>query len=693
MDESAQSFAELIEDIDVKSSPSKVKIVLKEVEDMVKDWEKSSKLFDRLLVFLYRIVFVHFIPLFDDEERDCFYSIISTCPLDLVLLHALKCENVDLTLQILKFVENLGFEPFFIENGCKLPPQTTCDLLISIPDKVSNLCFHNDRDIPRNLQPAVFYSIVFSSMEKTILSKPSMISKPFVSRLISRLAMQSYAGPIAKLILRILDTRASETIIEIITNTSPQCIPNLIKALVLSSASSKHLKQMFAKSLKDPSDRISDPTARSLTFEVLCGSVLTSEQSQAVVDLLFESSGRFESTFTDLSFVWNDVSFMHSASIPHQKSLGVILCMFLLKMENSTMITEGIQIRLESNDKELQTLAMQVAKALSSQMLPDYKFEGETLDPVEIPSENESEDSIDEDPNDPWEDCSEDSPSYLEVLDRVQMTSSRKKGIKTPIYPLEILEYLRKGRKDGEDYAYCEKALERLVSDENMLTFDTPTLEDIIDQLLFINGSKDSVETAMRKLTFEYFGDIHVFLCNKLTSRSLTTSDKLLLLRIIRDTSISLCSHKSKGSPNLFYGHGASLYNALENNFISLNAPLRDPALIAQYISTLAVVLECCKVSHTQSAQMQSILSSLWTLCIHLTGNREILIRRSVLFAFAKIFTISSSEIIQSRFTNGILHATQWLLLMSKDGDKVCRQMASVCLEQMQSKLPKLVLQ
>eukprot|EP00475_Leptophrys_vorax_P023655 TRINITY_DN3240_c0_g1_i8.p1 TRINITY_DN3240_c0_g1~~TRINITY_DN3240_c0_g1_i8.p1 ORF type:complete len:384 (+),score=96.80 TRINITY_DN3240_c0_g1_i8:238-1389(+) len=320
------------------------------------------------------------------------------------------------------------------------------------------------------------------------------------------------------------------------------------------------------------------------------------------------------------------------------------------------------------------------------------------------------------------------------------------KAVPEPVLPGEILDYLSKGKKDLQYAEYSEAALRRLAGLELDSRFETS--KDVISRLLrhllaveVMDSTKELRYQGLCKLSCKFPKEASAFLIEQLPSNSLTVSDRILLLRVIRDVSLALSeakvsfmnSSKSSSAPKKamkrpqvsksrqqsaqliaeriqsktricgqkklqISGGGGSTKLVQVNKFMDIAGHFFFPILphvaaicrgfseallLSQVILTLASVLESAFNALAPHEITRRMSRELWELLNAVKLNKNPLVRRNCVFALSRILLVLPDYVLSEEFGgNELEEVISWLMMTaSSDPDEICKDCSIMCVK------------
>jgi hypothetical protein len=297
--------------------------------------------------------------------------------------------------------------------------------------------------------------------------------------------------------------------------------------------------------------------------------------------------------FQSLSELWCNSATIKYWPIENHTAFAKTLAKLLLfipedSLHTSTSVIQGIQFRMETDEQQLQKSALIVADSLKRKMLSNENISFKEFIQEEDEKDNEkreSDEKVDEilseagsdtldndlddedDPDQSWFSIS--AKSYHSSSDKKWDLNGAKmnrkvqfdpKQVVPPVFSREILDYLSKNKKDPKALDYGEAALNAIVNlpDNSNLDFhmDEHVVVQISKQLLAFEVTEQN-----KKLRYQAFCrlvqkfPVHVsrFVIGEIDSQSLTLSDRLMILNLIKDlgvfwATISQASQENKST-------------------------------------------------------------------------------------------------------------------------------------------------
>jgi hypothetical protein len=504
------------------------------------------------------------LSLLREEERAQLRRLIVRIPWHISISDALL-PNVD--VQAVLFVlttifESVSFKDLAFHSKF---PQSFLNLFCSIPDRISNACGKTAREIPRAFKPKYFWRKVLNDIFDQ--DPNSQVSADQIAKILSKGVLSGSQFWLAAYLVE-----KSIDIAWLIPNMNQVAIPSLVESLVAlcSRSRSVSLFKIVGRS-KEIEETI---YPRLLVFH---------RDSLSWNQSLLENiccEGEFAISFCQrLCTLWSDPIVSSRLSIVEHKiianSLKTLLGIYPSSRINeiAVQVSQGITSRMSTDIKELRRYCMKVAAVYSSKyeleeglnFVKSFEELGESSDDDEfivtksrsLMEDSEPEDGnilYEENPDAEWNVEVEDSKCF-DALEGVGLEHPDKnpKSIPLPIYPLDAIEYFRRGRKNDSDRKYIKAALEALADEkrvQEMLCFADERLSvEIARQVIALhdNENLESRHKALHHLCCSTPIAITGFLGEKLGSESLTTADRVLLLHVLRDSANSL-DHESPSS-------------------------------------------------------------------------------------------------------------------------------------------------
>jgi hypothetical protein len=296
------------------------------------------------------------------------------------------------------------------------------------------------------------------------------------------------------------------------------------------------------------------------------------------------------------------------------------------------------------------------------------------------------------------------------------------------VFSREILDYLSKNKKDPKALDYGEAALNAIVNlpDNSNLDFhmDEHVVVQISKQLLAFEVTEQN-----KKLRYQAFCrlvqkfPVHVsrFVIGEIDSQSLTLSDRLMILNLIKDlgvfwATISQASQENKSTiqkknplflvsksrrenaiviaeriesksrrwapvsllkaSNLVAERREAVqsYNILVEAFFLLISKLigtcrgfSESLILSQFIFTLSSILESCFILLIPHSETRKMAKELWQLVWTARIDQNPLVRRNCIYGLSKILLVLPDYVIKSDFQDELPDMIDWLICKNLD--------------------------